>query len=150
MVRKGAGGASGRISTMSLRTEPAPGIAASGKQGAADACGDHLAQRLQARRFQFLALVRRRHAADRERLVAQAMPFLQQEHLLIGELLLADRALGREVVTCGQRDDERFAEQLHLFKVPAAHQQREQQRVQPASAQPLEQVRGQVLAQKEM
>ena len=65
---------------------PPPPAASSGSSVHAVARGDHLAQRLQARRPIVRALAHADATADFERLVAQAVPVLEQQQRLVGEV----------------------------------------------------------------
>lgn len=110
------------------------------QQRAADSRRHHLAQGLDAGGLEFLALVRRMRAADRQRLVAHAMAFFEQQHVLIHEFALGYLRFSGERMAGRQRDDEGFAKQRHHLDVVTRHRQRQQQRIESALAQPLDQV----------
>src|SRR5580692_3872623 len=67
--------------------------------------GDHLRERREARRAK-RALLRPGPAADRERLRAEAMSLVEQEHVLVVQIAGGNALLPREPVPFRERDDE--------------------------------------------
>jgi len=82
--------------------------------------------------------------------IAQAVPLFQQQHvagvdLLERDLLLPDRGIG-----FARHERELVLEQLAHVQVAGVEGQRDQRDVEASRAQPLEQARGEVLAQVEL
>jgi alkyl hydroperoxide reductase subunit AhpC len=122
------------------------------KQRHAEAVGDHLHERREARRAHLLGLARAGVAAHRERLIAQAVPVLEQQHRLAGEIGLANaaRALARQAVRGGHREQEGLVEERQHVDAVASDRQREQQELELSREQLLDQASRLVLVQEEL
>lgn len=118
------------------------------QQGTADAGGDHLTQGFQAGGLELVAAGGACAAAQGQRVAAQAVPFFQQQVLGV-QVFGADAGLANQRAVLRQGDDEGLVEQLQDFEIAVGDRQGEQRGVEPALAQALEQVRGEILAQEQ-
>ena len=113
----------------------------------AGAAAHHLDQRAEAGGSEVALFVGARLAAHRERLRAQAVAVVEQQHRLAREVALAQAAAAREAVAGGQRDVERVAEQRARGEVAERRLEREQQHVELAALERRDQIARLRLAQ---
>ena len=120
------------------------------QQCAADPGGDHLGDRLQTgcpevviRALPAAVLV----AADRQRLVAQAVPLVEQQQALVRQLAFRHDRPVAELVPGRTGEAERLLEQRHGAMHAGLLGQRDQQDVQRVGLERVDQVVGQVLPQ---
>ena len=120
------------------------------QQRAADPRGDHLRDRLQAGRPEIVVgalaaaiLV----AAHRQRLVTQAVAFVQQQQPLIDQFALRHHGAVAQLVPGRAGEAERLLEQLHGAMPLGRGRQRDQQDVERVALERRDQVVGEVLAQ---
>jgi hypothetical protein len=85
--------------------------------------------------------------ACRERVVAQTMPFLEQQQSSIPELFKVDRLPDRERMIAWHRYFEGVLKQRSPFDIPAIVGEREQHYIEPSRVQPFDEPRRQVLDQ---
>jgi hypothetical protein len=97
--------------------------------------GDHLRERRKARRAK-LALLRPGSVADRERLGAEAMPLIEEEHVLVVQITGGDALLPREPVPFRERHDEGVVRDVARGPLADVCLEREQAGVEPAFGRP--------------
>jgi hypothetical protein len=96
--------------------------------------GDHLRERRKARRAK-LALLRSGSVADRERLRAEAMSLVEQEHVLVVQIAGGDALLPCKPVPFRERHDEGVVRDAARGPLADVCLEREQARVEPPFAQ---------------
>lgn len=118
-----------------------------GEQGDAEAAGDHLYEGVQAgggEAFLFAG-----PAAEGERLVAQAVAVVEQEHAFGGQGGGGDSGPGREAVAAGEGDDEFVAQDRHGLGVAAVAGECDHQQVEAVAGEAVDEGAGQVLAHEQ-
>jgi len=120
-----------------------------GKERDTRSRGDHLRERRKARRAK-LALLRSGSVADSERLRAEAMALVEQEHVLVVQIARCDALFPREPVPFRERDDEGVVRDMARGPLADVCLEREQARVEPAFAQVGDDRVGLLLAEDEL
>ena len=118
--------------------------------GHAGARCHHLAQRLEARGAEVLRVAHADPAAYLERLVAQAMAFLEQQQRRVLEIRHAHPLVRGERMTLGHGEQELLAVELARLEPLELHGKREDADVELPGVQPLEHRRSLVLVQVQL
>ncbi len=120
-----------------------------GQDRAAVAVDHHLHDRREAARAEIVGLTGARGVTEAECLIAQAMPLLQEQQPLGAQILLTHHTPLGQVMTGGDRQSERVLEQRLGRDLVAPDRQGQDQKVERAGDQRVDQMLGPALAQRQ-